>query len=585
MRLAVLAIALAGCGLNASGLDGSPGDAGGGDSCRAALSFDPPIPIAGPATTLRVASQVTDVPGVLEYHWQAWLDGAPIGFTPAQADGSQIVILASAPGVYRVDLDITGAAVPCSTVTASINVGAPGAHSAVMRLRVVPAASVAAPPLERLVEVDGGSNASLGIVALDRGTLATAQVVGQGGGAPAYVRFSPDGAPGAVVEAFADASGNLSARLRPEPHTVTIIPSAAGIAPRRIPGWSPASHQLAVDAGAAITGTVRDPANAAVAGAKVQLRLGRSATFDGVPSTLATTAADGSFTVRAVTGIAGDVVVEVTPAAASELPRLLATSTAPDLSAPLVIKYSLGRTSLAGTRILRQGSPVPGAKLMVVGALGAVGSVTPGTWATTGEARIAITADAAGKLPGALVPAAALSAVITVGAGDLAVAAFDATAGPPASLDAPAMQPFTTVALDPGGVVLGGAVLELAPTGALELAGVPGGHLVAGPSGTVTSALVAGGRYDLRFRDPGGRAAPLVVAARGAASVAASYHLPAAVTLTGTVLLDGMQPLAGAAVQLLCEACTGVERDRAISESSTDAAGRFALAAPDPGTM
>jgi hypothetical protein len=338
---------------------------------------------------------------------------------------------------------------------------------------------------------------------------------------------------------------------------------------------------LVVDAGSPVTGTVHDPADVPLAHAKVQLLI------DGVPSTLATTVDDGSFTVNAVLAGNAAVTVEVTPPDASGLPRLSATSQTFDLAMPLQIRYApqLVRRDLAGTRVLRQDVPVGNAAVMVVGALAAAGTVTAGTSASAaGEVRIAATADAGGTLPSTLVPSANLSAVITVAAGDLAVAALDTTAAVPADLVAPAMRPITTAVLDPTAVGLGGAVLDLVPTGALAMAAVPALHVTAGTSGAITASLADGGHYDLRFHDPAGRGAPLVIADRVAATVATTYHLPVALQVHGSLMVGGTQVLANASVQVLCEACTGIERDKPIAEVASDENGQFTLAIPDPGT-
>ncbi|HET7501429.1 MAG TPA: hypothetical protein VFK02_10515, partial [Kofleriaceae bacterium] len=73
--------------------------------------------------------------------------------------------------------------------------------------------------------------------------------------------------------------------------------------------------------------------------------------------------------------------------------------------------------------------------------------------------------------------------------------------------------------------------------------------------------------------------------ARGRPTIALSYQLPPAIRVLGTVKLGGTQPLGGAAIQFLCDACTGLERERPIAEGVSDMAGRFSLAVPDPGTM
>jgi len=110
---------------------------------------------------------------------------------------------------------------------------------------------------------------------------------------PAYLRFAPNGAPDAVVEAFSNSLGHSSVRLVPALYTVLVVPSLPGSVPRRIANWSSASAFLVVDAGTPITGTVCDAATLPIRDAQVQL------TIDGVPSTLATTAADGTFLLRA----------------------------------------------------------------------------------------------------------------------------------------------------------------------------------------------------------------------------------------------------------------------------------------------
>lgn len=585
MKIVVIALAfaLSGCaaGFDAA-VNGDDGGDGAGAPCGISVAFDPAVPIAGPTTTIRIRAVVPGVSGVLGYTWHVEHAGAAVELTFAQDDHSAIDVRAPTPGTYDVDLEVTGSASLCSHARVPINVRAPGAYSEPLRLRVVPPQATGAPPFEKGLVIDGGADVDLGIVGVDRGSVVTPRVSGPGGGVPAYVRFARNAAPGTVVEGFADSAGYVVARLLPELHAVLIVPSVPGSAPRRIASWSPSSPMLAIDAGTQVAGTVRDPADAPLAGARVQLSI------DGVPSTLATTAADGSFALQAVPVAGENVTVQVTPPDASGLPRLSATSAAFDLGAPLAIRYaaSLALVDLAGTRVQRQGAGVASAQVTVVGTLAAAGTVTAGTSATaTGDVRISATAGTAGKLPSMLVPAAALSAVVTVGAGDLAVAALDTTAGVPGSLDAPPMQPVATAMRGPTSAGLPGAVLELVPVGALAMAGVPARHLIAGTAGAITATLADGGHYDLRFHDPAGRAAPLAVADRVAATIATSYRLPAALQVRGQLVLGGTQALANASVQILCEACTGIDRDKPIAEVASDETGQFTLAVPDPGTM
>ncbi len=590
LKPAVIALVLAGCGIGAAkNLGAPPADAGGAGSssgCEVGLSSSPTPSIADPTTKIRVSALVAGALGVFSYEWHVQLDSTAVTVTPAQADNSAIDFYAPVPGAYEVSLTVTGSSSPCSTATLPINVGAPGARSERLRLHVVPLASAAAPPHEEAWTIQGGADADLGIIAVDPGVLSNVLVNGPSGGVPAYLRFSPSGAPDAVVEAFANAMGLVTTPLLPVAHTVLVVPSVAGLAPRRVANWS--ASALVVDAGSPVSGLVQSPSGAPLDGATIQLSL------DGVPSTVATTTADGSFTVRAVADgvVKGTtaVIVEVTPPAASGLPRLSATSTTFDLTGPLQIRYDAGLAlkDLAGTHVQRQGAPIAGANVMVVGSLAAAGTVTAGTSAgATGEVRIAAGANAAGALPTTLVPSAVLSAVVTVASGDLSVVALDTTGAVPANLDAPPMPPIATTMLDSGTPAAGlsGAVLDLVPTGALALAAAPALHITADASGKLAVAVAAGGHYDLRFHDPAGRAAPLIVADRTATNLAATYHLPAALHLRGKLMLGGRQVLPGASIQILCDACTGIDRARPIAESVSDGAGQFTVAVPDPGTM
>jgi hypothetical protein len=582
-----LVFVLAGCA--ASKQEAAPAsDAGGGvNGCAVTLLSDPGPVIAGPTTKIRVSSVVTGALGVFSYDWQVLLGGVAIAVTYVQADNSAIEFLALVPGAYEVSLTVTGGPSPCSTAQ-PINVGAPGARSEQLRLRITPLPGDAAPPHEERRTIQGGADVDLGVIGVDPGVLSNVMVSGPAGGVPAYLRFSPSGAPDAVVEAFANAMGLVATTLLPEPHTVLIVPSVAGLAPRRIASWS--SPALVVDAGAPVSGFVQGPGGGPLVGATVQLSI------DGVPSTVSTlTPADGSFTVRAVTdGVVkgtSAVLVEVTPPSASGLPRLLATSTMFDLTVSLQVRYDAGLAlkDLAGTHVTRNTAPVAGANVMVVGSLATAGTVTAGTTASAaGEVRIATSAGASGVLPTRLVPSAALSAVVTVSAGDLAVVALDTTAAVPANLDAPPMTSITATMQGPAAASLPGAVLDLVPAGALAMAAVPTLHLIAGPTGKLTATLASGGHYDLRFHDPVGRAAPLplLVDQVAATITGVTYHLPAALQIRGKLMLGGTRTLPGASIQILCDdACTGIDRSRPIAESVSDVAGQFTVAVPDPGTL
>ena len=589
----LLALAvLAGCSnsLTPSGAGGAgdgagPGGSGDGGAapigdCFAALPFQPLEPIAGPNSTVQITAQVNNAGGLLAYSWTVLFRGAAVADTRTFASGTAIEVPVRTAGVYTVRVQVTGASQPCPEASATINVRAPSANVQTFNLRLVPPSAVQAPVQVQMIPVYGGAASDLGGVVVSTGIAFHAAVTSDGGGVPGYLQFTSGGSPGAVNEAFSDPTGGVDIRLPLQaPHSVMIVPSTSEFVPRRIVDWSPGAP-LVVDHGAAVTGTVQGPGGAAIAGATVAISEGD------LPGTVAVTAADGGFALRtgSTAASAPPATVEVAPTEGSGLPRLVA---AVPLSPALAIGYAPTVTvDLGGTVIRRGGALLPGARVTVVGSIPAAGTLTAATAVTaTGEVRITGTANAAGTLPPLRVPAAVLTAVIEAAPGDLTAVPLDTRGGAPATIEATAPRRVTTAILDRSGGALPGAVVDLVPGGDLARAGIAARRVVAGPGGVVEADLPGGGRYELRFVDPLGRSAPLVVAEGAVPDIAASYRLPPTILVTGTVQLNGLHPLGGVAVQVLCvEPCSARARARPLLEVVSDATGRFSLALPDPGT-
>jgi hypothetical protein len=586
-----LAAAAAGCGFSGAGDAAPAGDDGGGGSggdpgvtCSAAVQPDVPLPTAGPTSAVHAVAKVTGASGVLDYAWQVSFNGATVAFSSPQP--SVIDFAVPVAGIYVVTLTIGDASNHCPTVVAPISIAAPGAMVERWRLRVVPPQSAPVPAMERLLDVKGGGDADLGILTLDEGSVATPAVLGPTGGLAAYLQFTPAGLTGPGIEAFSNGFGAASVRLVTQIYSVLVVPSGTDVAPRRLAGWTP-GNGISLDAGIAVSGTVHGPGPAALEGATVRL------ISDGVPSTTATTQTGGSFALRAAPGTA--ITVEVTPPVASGLPRLIATSQSFQLGMSLEVQYASNPApvDLGGTAVRRTTTPVsatttplPGARLTFTGSLPAVGQVTTGSTQViaSGDVRITATADGAGVLPAIKVPPLKLSTVVDAGLGDLSVVEVDATQGAPAAIEAPAMQLITTAALDAGGGALAGATLDLVPLGPLAIATAPTLRRTATAGGAIAVTLPTGGRYQLRFTDPKGRGAPVVVDSTLITAIAPSYALPRAIQIQGTLRRDSAIPIAGASVQLLCDACTGIAHDLPLAEVVSDATGRFALAVKDPGT-
>ena len=307
-----------------------------------------------------------------------------------------------------------------------------------------------------------------------------------------------------------------------------------------------------------------------------------------MPTTLATTSVTGAFTVRGVPVVGADVKVEVTPPAGSGLPRLSATDTF-SLTQAVVIAYSptLVVRDVGGAQVRRGGSPLPGAKVTLVGTLPASGTVTAGVAATaSGVVRIAATADAGGVLPATFAPAAALSAVVAATPGnptDLAVSAIDLGTAVPATIAAPTRLSISTGAML-GPVSLDRARLDLVPVGALALAGTATIHLASDETGGLAGLVASGGRYDAHWFDPAGRAGAEVVRNLDAPMLQAPFALPPALVVSGTLAITGNpNKIVGASVQALCATCSGLERARPLAEAASDQLGGFQLAVPDRG--
>jgi hypothetical protein len=133
---------------------------------------------------------------------------------------------------------------------------------------------------------------------------------------------------------------------------------------------------------------------------------------------------------------------------------------------------------------------------------------------------------------------------------------------------------------------LPGAVIDLAPAGALALAGAMAIRATANGVGDASLLVPAGARFDVRASDPLGRAAPLLFADVPTANLSSSYALKPRLRVTGTLMLSGNpQPVGRGTVQILCTECEGVDRSRPLAEGATSSVGAFDVAIYDPGTM
>lgn len=574
----LLPLSLAAC----AGLADSPGD-----ECSTSLVVTPSgDPIVG--SEVRVTANIFDPRGgIPTIEWRLRFGQVDVPFTGQGT--TEIAFTPSDAGTYDVVMSPSASGSLCRDATASINVvtGQPGDVD--VRLHVIPPLGVDVPPIDRVIVLPAGAPAyALGTVTLEPGRITDGTV-----GRQAYLRFIPDGQPEAVVEAYTSPTGAYSARVQTTPHHILVVPQDPAYPPQVIvDGSLVAGESYALSTGVAITGTVLRPNGTPLADAKIQV-FQQDTSGIVVPSTIGTSLANGTFTLRAFATNGTDARVVVTPPAGLGLPRLEATSASFNFANPIQVSFasSLATRNLSGTTVTR-GAALAGAKITIVGTIpvGSAGTITAGgAGAALGIVRVPVTASGSGVLPSALVPATELYAVVEPASapGDAAVVPFDTTTAVPSTIAAPAMVPFTTT-LKLGVAALGGARFELVPVGALGIAGVGPTVLFADETGVVSGTIASGAVYRTYITDPVRRAAPQFIPLLEA-PVSSTFILDEALVLRGTLQVQGQtNRIDGAAVQVLCNSdtsftCDGVDRDRALGEDASNAQGSFEIAVTRPG--
>jgi len=571
MRFVLASLLVAGCAAyDAKGIDTDAGGDGAAvndapNGCYVNLSFNPSPAHSG--ATIRVAADAQGLAGIPNYVWQVKFNNSPITTMQAASDGSQIDFFAAQAGPYDISVDL-GFQSGCNAQSVILNVGVPNAMIADYRVHVVPLSG--APPQDTIAEVDGGADADHPI-ALDPGLQPLIQVTdGAANGVVAYTRFLSPTSPIAFVESFTDLTGYLQPNLLGQPYSALVIPVSSAFAPQLI-AWQPGMTTLAVGAGNTVTGTVKTGGGAAIAGATVKMISG------GVPSTIATTASDGSFTIQETFAAGAQVTVDVTPPTGSGLPRLSATSTF-NLANPLAVAYSasLATCNLSGT------ATSANADVIVVGAV--AGSGTIGGVPAAGSVHVATVADGTGHLPSTLVPKASLSAVVRTTSNVVAVVATDQSTCNTSALTVPASVAASGTVTDANAANLAGAIVEASPTQELAAAGMPPLQATSDGNGVYSLALASGGHYDFRVFDPYGRGAPFTLMDTASTSAPAAPSLGKALHLSGKVTIVGdPNTVQNAAVQVLCATCSGLDAQRPLAAAATDFTGRYVLAVPDPG--
>jgi hypothetical protein len=553
--------------------DASSSDAGG---CNVSVTFNPDPAEAAPQMEARAIALVSGAAGVISYRWQITAGGRVVSTINAQPDGSQVRFPIDQAGVYQAVV-IVDSSTFCPSGSGYLNVAAMGANSVPYRLRFNAPNGNGTAIQDRVVVVRGGADYFTGPLTLERGAQATASLLSGPSPVSAYVRISSTGTSAPIVQdAFAGSAGTVAAQLQFANYDVMIVPGNPALAPKQLV-WDSLPTTFDIDAGTAVSGIVRGPTAAPLANARVAIRI------NGVPSTIATTASDGTFTVRArpVPGAT----VEVRVVADNGLPSLIASGVF-DLTTPLQVRYdsSLSTRNLQGLQIRDSANQLLAMTTVAFhGELTSAGSVVAGVSVSArGAVEGSVMSNATAQLASVMVPAIPLTLAAGSGSNSGVVSLPAAT---PATLKLDASAHFTaTVTL--AGAPVAGVEFTLTPTTSSPLAILPSVNLTARSlaNGSVDILAAAATVYSLRIVDPQRRIASITrtnVTASNIGSVAATKAL----SIVGTAVRPGSSsPLANFGVELFCVQCSIAEQAVPLDHGVTDGSGFFRVSAPDPGT-
>jgi hypothetical protein len=562
------------------------GDDGSGSGSCGNIAISPGhIGLAVEGDTI-VMSATTNNSGVATYSWSVTHDGVAVTTMMAAANNSARQFVADDAGDYEIMVSIaTASAATCDLdKTYSVSDGGASGH---VELVVRPAAKDGVAPLIHAINVISGASTPAGDIPLLRGRVIAGHVV-DSGGAPmlAYVKFdetttSPE------IEAYTDANGDFTAIVADDMYSLVVVPQNAAVPSYRYKMGTSDTPMITVPAGASISGTIKGPTGAPLANAVVQL------VDDGVASTTTTTAANGTYTVKFSPPSLGTAEFNahmiVTPPAGSGLPKIEGGGGLNTSGVDATYASALAVRNAGGMAVNRAGAGLASTPVTIVGVIPVAATVTSAAqdYDAVGTVRIAATTNASGVLPTTSVPSASLSIVVRPSASDVAVADLDTTSVVPASVSAPMMTPFSLKVqrVDAAQTVLvANARIELVPSGALELAGIPTMIVTGNAQGIAAGTVAAGGVYEAHVSDPTLLAGARVLTSADAAALSTTLVLPRPVTVTGSLTIQGeSNHLINTPIELRCRGCNGLDGVRPLVEGMTDAQGQFSLVVADPG--
>lgn len=571
--IALLATACAG----ESGSDGDP------FRCDLIIEVETADPRVGSPIFVRVFDEQLNF---FTPDWSVRFNGSDVSFATEAGDSRRISFVPSQPGPYEVIADGEAEGRSCTSARETINAILPNAAMMDLRLRLTPPADSGEAPSEQTVRIFGGADYVLGEINLDQ-PFAVGGIVSDGGSPiEAYIKVTTAaGVP--LAEAYSDATGAYALTLPDEDVEVTVLPADSNIAPLRMSAVSPVTLGD-IDVGGADTVTGQVLSNGApLANARVVL------TVDGLPSSVALTAGDGSYSLRARTG--GTAVLEVVPPASTGLPIAeLELTDDPAAGSVIDVDYAAQTVSSVSSHDVTvteaDGStPAPDARvLFAVDDLAGVAAVDvdgAAQNAATGRVRRLVAADGSGDINNLMLVDAVYTVVAEPGAGNpgrASLATSDSSGSLVARLAGAGVT--WTANLRDGSEAVDGARLVARPSGLVAALATSSVTASSVASGDVSVELIAGADYQLQIDPPAGLAREHIgaITAPGSGTTdAGTISLVDSITVSGQVRAVGGSGEGSVHVAFYCLDCPTPEIP--LAESITTGTGRFSVELPDPG--
>jgi len=609
----------------ASGSGGSGGATGGGSGGRGqnqcVVTLSPVAPTSftdlRAGDTLRVRSTTSgSVAATAAWVWSVTAaDGTGVPTVQPTADAALIDVTLPSPGTYTITASYGGPATPC-TASVHVTIAAAGARTAFFVFRLTPPPGPW--PAQQLppVTVMGGTPSGDNILKLDEGTpvliapreaggaTGLGGASGTSGVVASYVR-AVEQSSGLVTETHVAAAGT-SGRLQLPPglYDVLVVPDGTSFAPLLLASRRPTdlgAEAVILDGGMPVTGTVTDAAGAPLAGARISLRAGA------LPSTLGTSDARGSFTLRVRPGTYGATIVPGAAMPGTELsiaavPGITVAAKPSAAAMGLSLRLATLATARIGLTVSGAGGagkilveardPVPAAA-MVEMTTGDNTTMAAATMRVRAELPIAATgAVTIGPLPRAHYRATVFATgAPSAGATVATVEDIDATGGDVqrnVDMGSPVAISGTLRPTANARTARVQAIDENAPA-AVAADTVAPFVTQADDSGAFSVKVNPSRRYRLIVDPPSGgafaRAVLPPVTVAGTSIAVGAQELPAALLYAGRVVGPHLEPAPGTVVTAFCvgTAPVCVDPTGPIAEAVTTDDGSFRLMLPDPG--